>query len=416
MKLMPFLVPGFILIAAATAVSDKEDPVNPFEARVIQEEMKDVAASVTESNNRFALDLYGAVRGQEGNLFLSPYSISTALAMTYAGAAGATEREMAQVLRFTLDQDQVHPACGALISSLNRGSEMDGYDLLVANALWPQRGYEFLQSYLSIPKDHYDAILEALDYGRDPESARVRINSWAEEKTNQRIRNLLPPGSVDPTTRLVLTNAIYFKGKWDHEFNPDRTRPGPFRLADGSEVEVPMMHQKRTFKLGRADGLSILGMPYKGRDLSMLILLPDSVDGLAELEQRLTYEDLTGWISSLRGEKVNVTIPKFKMTSSFGLNDVLAGMGMSSAFRADAADFSKMTGKKDLFISAVVHKAFVEVNEEGTEAAAATGVVMTLSAVSQDRVFVADHPFLFLIRDDVTGSILFMGRVTDPRS
>jgi serpin B len=414
MKWMVALAP-VLLIALAAAADEKEEPMDPLELRAIPEELSAQATSAVESSNRFAFDLYGAVKGQEGNLFLSPYSISTALAMTYAGAAGATEREMADVLRFSLEDDRLHQGCGAVISSLNRGSEMEGYELVVANALWPQTGFDFLETYLSIPGDHYDAMFEPLDYRADAEAARLRINSWVEETTKERITDLMPPGSVDDMTRLVLTNAIYFKGRWAIPFSPDRTRIGGFRLEDGTAVDVPMMHQDGIFHLGHVEGLSLLEIPYEGEDLSMLILLPDAVDGLSELEYNLTHDDVANWILSLHETQVDVTLPKFTMTSPFDLKEVLAGMGMPSAFQSGAADFSKMTGGRDLFIGAAVHKAFVDVNEEGTEAAAATGIGMVLTSMRPSR-FVADHPFLFLIRDEVTGGILFMGRVTDPTS
>lgn len=412
-----YLLSALAIIVLVSGISTgQEAPKDPRDARRVPlEDLKDMQ-SVVESSNAFALDLYAAIREQDGNLFLSPFSISTALAMTYAGAAGVTEREMSDVLRFSTGQEGVHRGSGAVISSLNRGSESGRYDLLVANALWPQAGFEFLETYLSMTRDRYGAMLETLDYQNDPEGARLRINSWVEEKTKKKIKDLMPPRSVAKSTRLVLTNAIYFKGNWASQFDPDRTRPGPFKLADGTEADVPMMHQERRFQLLMGQGFKILGMPYEGKDLSMLIILPESFDGLPELERGLTWEKLKGWIGTLGGGEVRVAIPKFKMTSSFELTGVLAALGMPSAFGIGSADFSGMTGARDLYINTVVHKAFVEVNEEGTEAAAATGVGMILTSMTRETEFIADHPFLFLIRDDVTGSILFMGRVADPRS
>lgn len=401
------------LLAATGCWAGQEDSkADKAEARSIPAEQMEDLQSVVESSNSFALDLYDTVRGQEGNLFLSPFSISTALAMTYAGAAGVTEAEMAEVLHFQLPNERLHPAFGTLVESLDRGSELGGYELNVANALWPQTGFQLLESFLSIPKNYYDAMLEELNYARDTEAARLRINAWVEEKTKEKIKDLLQKGDLDKLTALVLTNAIYFNGRWASQFDPKQTEPGPFTLASGDEVEVPMMHQTATFGYARLENLALLQMPYEGGDLSIITLLPDDADGVSDLEDMLTARNLTTWMEKIRDVKVITTIPKFKMTWRFDLASALSGMGMPSAFAG--ADFSKMTGKTDLVISKVIHQAFVDVHEEGTEAAAATAVVMKKLSTGAPPRFTADHPFLFLIQDNVTGAILFMGRVLDP--
>lgn len=406
--------PLLLTLILSPSACEKANPTNtdPFEVRKIPEELAGESSAVVESNTRFALDLYARLRVTPGNLFLAPFSISTALAMTYAGAAGLTEAEMKKVLHFSLDQNRLHPAYGALVESLDRGTRLGGYEINVANALFPQRGFRFLQSFLSTTERHYDAKIEELDYAADTDAARRRINSWVEERTRSKIKDLLGPRDLDPMTRLVLANAIYFKGLWAGQFDPEETSMRPFEVGDGRTVDVPMMRRSSEFPFADLDGLSILEMPYEGEDLSMIFFLPDRADGLEDLELRLNAEDLSNWMSALVKTELDVIIPKFSMTVRFSLGDVLAEMGMPSAFGLEA-DFSRMTGAPDLFISKVIHQAFVEVNEEGTEAAAATAVVMERES-SEVRFFLADHPFLFLIRDNVTGSVLFMGRVADP--
>ena len=371
---------------------------------------------IVEGNNAFALDLYTRLGTEkEGNLFFSPYSISTALAMTYAGARGETETQMGRVLHFSLDQKRLHPAFGAIIGDMNARGER-GYQLIVANALWGQRGHRFLDGFLGLIRVNYGGGFREVDFVSNTEAARKTINRWVERQTRDKIKELIKRGVLDSMTRLVLTNAIYFKGKWAFEFKKDFTKDAPFTLNDGTKVDVPTMHQTRRFNYMEGDGFQALEMSYVGRELSMIIFLPRRPDGLRRFEKLFTTDGLARWLPRLRKQKVRVAVPKFKMTSEFRLAKVLSSMGMRDAF-SNVADFSGMTGEKELYISAVVHKAFVEVNEEGTEAAAATGVVMRLKAVAVEpiRVFRADHPFIFLIRDNRTKSILFMGRVMNPK-
>jgi serpin B len=376
---------------------------------------------VVEGNNQFAVEMYSKLTEVEkGNIFFSPYSISSALAMCYAGAKGNTGAEMAKTLHFEIFADikALHLAFFQLNNQFNNLPKKDGNELTVANALWAQKEFKFLDIYLKITRTEYQATLEELDFKTNAESCRKTINGWVEKKTNEKIKNLIPAGTLNEGTLLVLTNAIYFKGKWMDEFNKKNTKDESFNFADGSKNDVPMMN--RTGKYGHYsdEGFQILEMPYAGKNLTMVVLLPDKADGITGFEKNLTSEKLTGWLSKLRTGEVIVSVPKFKTELSFGLNEMLKALGMKEAF-TPTADFSGMTGKKDLFISAVIHKAYVDVNEEGTEAAAATGVIMVGTGMREPVkpiVFKADHPFLFLIRDKSTGSILFMGRIMDPRS
>jgi len=384
------------------------------ESAVFAQENSDLQTLV-KGNNAFALDLYAQLKTQEGNLFLSPYSISTALAMTFAGARENTEKQMADVLHFTLEQEQLHSEFQDLqIQLKNRVKE--GIELNIANALWLQTGHNFLSDFLGLTREHYDAGLNHVDFAKDNEAACKKINIWVEQKTNDRIQKLIKPGMINTLTRLVLTNAIYFKGEWANQFEEELTQEDPFYITPKTTVDVPMMNQEERYKYFEDDELQVLEVPYKGDDLSMVILLPIKKDGLTEIENSFNTDRLQEWMNALAWRQVAVFFPKFTMTCEFKLGPALADMGMPIAF-TEEADFSGMTGEKDLFISRVVHKAFVDVSEEGTEAAAATGVIMELLSVVEPTppvVFRADHPFIFMIRDNHSGSILFIGRVVDP--
>jgi len=370
--------------------------------------------TVMEGNTAFALDLYGNLKEKEGNLFFSPYSISTALAMTYAGARGNTEKQMSEVLHFKLDQKQLHPAFSHLEAQLNAAQEKEGIELSVANTLWAQKDYVFLREFLDLTRKNYGAVLNFLDFKRAYEEAREKINTWVEEKTRNKIKDLIKPGILNALTRLVLTNAIYFKGDWESQFKKSKTKEAPFWLTPSKSINAPMMTQKQKFRYMESDKLQMLELPYLGNHLSMIVLLPKKIDGLAQLESTLSVKNLTTWMGLLRQREILVFLPKFKMSSQFSLDKTLASMGMPDAFDP-SADFSGMDGTKLLYISAVIHKAFVNVNEEGTEAAAATAVAMRLlSAPSPPPVFRADHPFIFLIRHNSSESILFLGRLVDP--
>jgi serpin B len=372
--------------------------------------------AVVEGNNAFATDLYAQLRKRDGNLFFSPESISTAFAMAYAGARGTTAEQMAATLHYTLPPEKLHPAMGALLAGLN--GPHAGYQLRVADALWAEKDFTFLDDFLKLTSSDYGAGFNRVDFKGSSEAVRATINQWVEEKTEDKIKDLLPAGSVTPTTRLVLTNAIYFKGDWQAQFDKAQTKDEDFHVSAAQTVKTPLMHL--TSKLGYFNGgtFQTVDIPYKSGELSMIVLLPNDEGGLPALEKSFTSANAKQWLSQLRpGSKIVLTLPKFKMTQQFQLGGTLSAMGMSTAFARGAADFSGMTGKRDLWISAAIHKAYIDVNEEGTEAAAATGIVMRSMIAARPEppiVFRADHPFLFLIRDNHSGAILFMGRVNDP--
>jgi serpin B len=375
--------------------------------------------TLTRDNTAFALHLYDQLRQEEGNLFFSPHSISTALAMTYAGAREETRDQMKAVLRFSMGGMAVHNAFSALEERLNGLRKQDGIELLTANSLWPQAG-EILEEYLSIIDACYDAGIKPVDYRNDAsrEQARKRINGWVAERTREKIQDLVPEGVLDALTRLVLVNAIYFKGDWALPFEEAATADGPFHLDPGNTITHPLMHQEARFGYGEQDDLQILEMDYEGGDLSMLVILPRRVDGLGAVEARLDPETLSEWGRRLRRQKVDVYLPTFKMSAAFRLDQPLKQMGMTHAFDPAAANFAGIDGHPDrLYITAALHQAFVEVNEAGTEAAAATAVavgVRSLGPPKEIPLFRADHPFLFLIREKQTGALLFLGRVADP--
>lgn len=414
----------FILVLTMMAAANGLAVENAAKSAGANEEL------IAAGNNTFALELYAKLQSQEGNLFFSPYSISTALAMTYAGARGQTESQMAKVLHFpaganertksspmVMDRRQFASTFGEIINDLNKRGRKRAYTLSVANALWGQKGHGFLDEFLELVKANYGGRLSEVDFVGATEASRKTINAWVEKQTKEKIKDLIPPGVLDSMTRLVLTNAIYFKGNWARQFKKDQTKDAPFTLADGSEIQTSMMNQTGEFGYMENDTFQGLELPYVKDELSMIILLPKDSDGLAELEKTLTPENLSQWLNRLYRREVVVGVPKFKATTQFSLASVLESMGMKDAF-SEKADFSGMDGKKDLFISAVIHKAYVDVNEEGTEAAAATGVTMKLTSLgpSETPVFRADHPFLFLIRDSHSAGILFLGRVVNPKT
>jgi serpin B len=367
--------------------------------------------AAVEGNTQFAVDLYQELRTREGNLFFSPYSISTALAMTYAGARGSTESQMAQVLHFLLGQDQLHPAFARLAANLRDVEKHGRVQLSIANSLWPQKGFALLDEFLALTKRYYGVQITAVDYGRT-EEARRGINAWVEEKTENKIEELLTPELLGPFTVLVLVNAIYFKGDWACQFDERLSHEAPFSVAPNEQIQVMMMTQKHEFRYAEAADMQVLELPYAGEDLSMFVLLPGGVGGLADIEDQLTVENLERWTKYLWETEVRLFLPRFEVTLPIRLSDTLQSMGMPDAF-SSTANFSGMA-EGQLFISEVVHKAFVEVNEEGTEAAAATAVMMDRGLPPPVPTFRADHPFLFLIRENATRSILFMGRVVDP--
>ena len=368
-------------------------------------------------NTQFALELSKQLSKEPGNQFYSPGSISTALGMAYVGARGETAQQMAKTLHFSGPQENLPAAFAELNKTLNAGAAAGGYQLSIANRLWGQRGQDFVPAFLATVRDQFDAELAAVDFVQDSEGTRQLINTWVADKTQQKITNLIPAGSLTPLTRLVLTNAVYFKGDWAKPFSKPATQEANFHVTSDKTTRAPQMAQTTEFGYWAGDGLKLLELNYAKCDLSMVVILPETVDGLPELEAQLSAAKLDQWIKNLRPTKVQVFLPRFKATSEFSLKDVLAKLGMPLAFDPAGADFSGISSGEKFSISAVIHKAYVDVNEEGTEAAAATGVVMVARAAIRPQappVFRADHPFLFLIRDRQSGSILFLGRMQNP--
>lgn len=370
--------------------------------------------TLVKGNNAFAIDLYKILATDKGNLFFSPYSISSALAMTYAGARGRTAKQMADVLHFTLPDEKLHMGFYNL-SRLIESKDKD-YQLSIANALWGQKNYKFNQEFIDLMNKYYEAGFKEVDYINDAEREKTRkiINTWVEDNTNKKIKDLIGPRDLNSLTRLVLTNAIYFKGKWEIQFDPKETKEMPFYVSEKEKVNVPMMRVDSEFNYTEDENVQVLELPYVGKDLSMIVILPKPQLSLSSLEKKLSLDMLDSWISNLSKSKVEVYIPKFKLTKRFVLNDPLIKLGMVDAFDEMFADFSGMTPKPDLYITSVIHQAFVEVNEEGTEAAAATAVIMGTKAFVKSYKFLADRPFIFMIRDLRSNSILFIGRLTKP--
>lgn len=373
--------------------------------------------AAAEANNAFALALYQQLAESDGNLFYSPYSIYTALMMTYAGAAGQTAEQMKQALEITVPEGEAHAALNALNLTLKNNSMFDGapvFSFNVANQLWGQKDFAFNEQFLNTLSAYYDANLKTVDF-RDSENARALINLWVAAQTNDKIKDLIPEGVLNALTRLVLTNAVYFKAAWMNQFDPANTAPGTFTLSDGSQVDVPMMRAQRSMQAFVDEQFAVVELPYVGGRYSMALVMP-AQDGLAEFESSLDAERLNKILGSLSTASVTLSLPKFKLESSFGLSEAMKTLGMTDAFTPGLADFSGMEGTRNLYISDLLHKAYVDVNEEGTEAAAATAVVVGMTSMPAESYTIDfDRPFLFLIRDIQTNAILFMGRMADPR-
>jgi serpin B len=375
--------------------------------------------TLVNGDSAFAFDLYQVLNKADGNIFYSPYSISLALAMTYAGARGETAKQMADTLHYLLGQSALHPAFNSLDIELGKrgegakGKDGKGFRLNIVNAIWGQKDYKFLSAYLDLLAENYGAGLRILDFRSAPEQSRITINNWVSDQTENLIKDLIPKGSIDSLTRLVLTNAIYFNAAWKLPFKPEATTNGPFHLINGADVTVAMMKQTASFKYAEGDNYQAIELPYDGQELSMVIFLPAPGQYKA-FETALSSRQLSDTINNIKYRQVALTMPRFKFESEFGLKDTLIGMGMSEPFQ-DSADFSGMSSQSDLHISDVVHKAFVSVDEAGTEAAAASGVIVGTTSMPLETVTVTlDRPFVFLIRDIQTGTILFIGRVMNP--
>ena len=380
-----------------------------------------VEAAAGQAIDAFGLDLYKALQaeaGGSGNLFLSPFSIETALAMTYAGARGETAAQMASTLHLSGDQAAIAQEFGSLLGDLNSAGG-SAYTLAVADALWGQQGLDFLTPFLDTMQSDYGGGLNQLDFLHDPEGARATINQWVADHTNDKIENLFPASSIDSLTRLVLANAIYFKGDWATAFDAAATYNAGFTLASGGQEQVSTMHRTDYYRYMQSDGYQVVEIPYSGGRLAMDVLLPTG-SGARGLSVSHLPSDLNSWLGGLSTQDVGISLPKFTLTTQFDLSAQLKALGMGDAF-SDNANFSGMTDVEQLKISQVLHKAYIGVNESGSEATAATGVIMTAITGAYEPPtipidFNADHPFLFMIRDTQTGSVLFMGQEADPLS
>lgn len=365
-------------------------------------------SDIVNGNNRFALDMYSEIGDKQNNAFFSPWSIYSALAMVYEGAGGKTSDEMQSVMHFPMNNSTRRQSFASLYSKFNANDS--DYTLSNANALWVQKEYPLLREYTAVVDEYYHGEVKNVDFIKASDEGLKTINSWVEVNTHNKIKGLMSSGSIDADTRLLLTNAIYFKGTWAKEFDKNATREEQFRTNDGRTVQVPMMILEwlNKFNYTETDNAQILEMPYKGNNISMLILLPK--DDLSSLEKTLSPGKIAEWKNSLSEEKVEIHIPKFTINTRYPLAKNLGDLGMPMAFSL-GADFSGIDGNKEIFLNQVIHQAFVDVDEKGTEATAATAAPAT---ASKNPVFLADHPFIFIIQDKETGLIMFMGRVSDP--
>jgi serpin B len=402
-----------LLLALLGACSGSDPAPDVVAARQLPAALKEDATAVARASNQFACDLYNQLATGDGNRFFSPFSISTALAMTDAGAAGTTDLELRTALHLDLPGDRAHKAVGALLASLDTGRGFGAYTLDTANGMFGQIGFPFRADFIQTMTSDYGAELTPVDFEHAPEAARTTVNAWVASHTDDKIPELFGPGTIDASARLALANAIVFKGTWALKFRPD-TAAAPFHLATGQTVQVPMMQKSEQLVLAAIPGGSLGILPFRGNDLSMVILLPDQPDGLPAIEAQLTGDAIAQWIASARSqhELIPVLLPRFSLETSTELPDALAALGVISAFDQHTADFSGIDGQRDLYLQAVVHKAVIKVDENGAEAAAATGVVAVPASVPSP--FAADRPFVFFIYDHVTNTILFLGRVTDP--
>ena len=363
---------------------------------------------LAQENAAFAFELYVQLKTQEGNLLYSPYSISSALALAYGGARGETEHQMAKTLHFTLPQDSLHPAFSALGTYFKRLSDGQKLTLNIANSLWLDQSFSVLSAYQALTRTYYGAALAQVDYLKQAEKARTQINGWVAEQTQQKIAELLHAGDIDAQTAAVLVNAIYFKGTWRHPFDAALTNDAPFHVSKETQISVPTMQQTGTFEYGETDEWQLLALPYAREKVLMVIVLPQADDGLPTLEQQLSWEHVTTWMEQTSAQRVSVSLPKFSARFRVDVIETLAQLGLTLL-----ADFSGMT-EQSAQLTNVIHEAFIEVNEQGSEAAAATAVAMGRGIARPPVEFQADHPFVFFIVDTETGSVLFVGRVANP--
>jgi serpin B len=406
---MPSGESGFVKSDLARETSPQVDP--------------DSINLLSQGNTAFALSFYDQIREGTDNIIFSPFSISLALSMTLAGAETTTEQAMLEALRLSLPESEVHPAFNALLLAIEESQEMEiqesegsQFQLNIANSIWGQMGYDFKQAFLDTLAKNYGAGINNVDFVQNPEGARVAINDWVEEETQDKIQDLIPQGAIDSLTRLVLANAIYFKGSWLYPFSESRTANAPFTTLEGSEISVEMMKvYGERFLYGEGENYKVISLPYLSRDFSMVVLVPES-GSFSDFEGSLTPEILNELLKNIGIEDVNLEMPKFDFETTTNAKDPLSVLGMSQAFKSETADFSGITEAEEVYITDVLHKATITVDEEGTEAAAATAVIVGIESAmpGEPRTLIIDRPFMFFIRHQPTGTILFMGRVTQP--
>ncbi len=372
--------------------------------------------SLAESNNLFAVDLFKQIQSKSENLIFSPYSIGTVLAMIYSGSGGKTAAEMSEVLYFPT-QELLDPVESTMRESMQATDTMQGTDFRLANAIWAQEDFSFLPDYLARVEKYYDAPLSLMDFVEtsNREESRKEINHWVEEKTNNRIQDLIQPGILDASTRLVLTNAIYFNGGWMFPFDTAATFPSLFHTSKQESIKTDFMHQTRSYPYYEDEEIQAISLPYKNKRMALMVILPKSIEGWRLISQVINYERINLVISGMGTREVQLALPKFRSELQINLRQELTSLGMGTAFNRHA-DLSGMTGEENLYVDEVIHKAFIEVNEMGTEAAAATAAIIGLkSSLRDDPVrFNADHPFVFFLLDRQTGCIIFTGRLVKP--
>ncbi len=414
-----FLLVVLILNLVGCSTVNVKIAASDIQREVPQSVDQSLYAQQVAANNDFAFDLYRTSSSEDGNLFYSPYSISASLAMAYAGARSETEKQTSVTLHYILPQDQLHRVFNVLDQSLNTSpSDESSFQLKAANSLWGQDQFPFLPDFLDVIARNYGTGVRLVDFTSDEkrEAARRTINDWVSQQTSQKIKDLLPQAMINDLTRLILINAIYFKGEWQDPFRSD-TKDAPFTVSSGQQVEVPTMSRRADAPYFQGEGFQAVSLPYKGDRVEMIVIMPEP-GKFSEFEQSLDRTSFDQILAGLKTYDVKLYLPKYNFEYSKDLKDILEKMGMPAAFDPEQADFSGIYDQKieprNLFISHVAHKAFIAVDEKGTEAAAATGIIMEI--VSMPVTLHIDHPFIFAIRDRQTGSILFVGRVLDPRA
>ncbi len=402
-----------LLILGTLAIVGCAPPQDP-----LPEVQKASLTSVVKTNNTFSINLFKQIIEKKKNTFLSPYSVATALSMLSAGAKGETKKEILKALSYGISENEMHKANAWLMIDLNNRGRLGNFELSVVNRLWGQQNFSFSKDFLKLLKDNYLAELQFVNFQGDSQKARQQINQWVENQTKGKIKDLMPADAITSDTRLVLANAIYFKGEWLNKFEEKNTSNNDFYLGGTDKVQVPMMHASEVSgKLLESNDLKLLSLPYKGKEISMVIIMPNKKESLDDfISKKLSDSALKGWLQKA-GEikEIQVSLPKFKLEQKYDLKKTLQKLGIKSVFNQALADLSGIdNGKKSLYLAYAVHKAFIEVNEEGTEAAGATGLGVNLKAAIPEHTFKADHPFLFMIYDNKTESILFMGKLYNP--